>query len=172
MKLLCRKPHYIFILVLSTPYLLYIFAKRRWFGPRYDDEQFGRFLLDSGRFEGTVQWNGWKTLLIVPAIDDKPQVEALDRARNLWEDQPGWHARLTDYVILEKLSLKNSNWLADNENELTAEEFRTRMTIDCISLKDDGSVEFWYEDGGLFLGHSIVVHVEADDKLSWVEIAG
>jgi hypothetical protein len=172
LKLLRQKPHYIVFVILYSPRLLYVLARRHWFGPRYDDEQFGRFLLDSDRFDATVQWNGWEAVLFVPAIENKPLTRALERARDLWKDQSGWHSRLTDHVIQENLSLKNSNWLKKNENELTAEEFRARMIIDCISIDDDGLVEFWYHDGGLFWGHSIVVHVEADDKISWVEIAG
>ena len=61
------------------------------------------------------------------------------------------------------LSLAN-DWEADaagNEEreaeEITREDFMTRMELDAVQLYEDGAFDFWFNDGDLFWGHSIHV---------------
>jgi hypothetical protein len=60
--------------------------------------------------------------------------EALKAARELWQNQRGWNRRIRDYAVQELLPLKNENWLAEDEAELTPDEFKDRMTLESITV--------------------------------------
>jgi hypothetical protein len=45
------------------------------------------------------------------------------------------------------LPLKNDNWLDEDEAELTADRFEDRMTLESITVRADGSFDFWHKDG-------------------------
>ena len=58
------------------------------------------------------------------------------------------------------LELANE-WAADaDEEEVSREEFLSRMTLETIDVVENGSYDLWYNDGELFLGH--VIHVSGD----------
>jgi hypothetical protein len=95
--------------------------------------------------------------LTIPA-DSPDGVElALGVARSLWAAQREWSRRITDAAIKDFLDLKNESWLDEGESEPTQEEFAERMAVEAISIRADGSFEFWHDDGDLFWGHSIMV---------------
>jgi hypothetical protein len=45
--------------------------------------------------------------------------------------------------------------LEEGQDELLPEEFKARMTLDAITVRPDGSFEFWHRDGDMFWGHAI-----------------
>ena len=69
------------------------------------------------------------------------------------------------------LELYNDEW-SDEDEPIDADEFIRRMTLDTIVLKADGSADIDYDDGGMFLGHVIVLSLDADGKPSDATIAG
>ncbi len=46
------------------------------------------------------------------------------------------------------------------------------MTLTSISLSHDGEFEFWYDDGGLFWDHAIVISGDLKDGPTDATIAG
>ena len=60
--------------------------------------------------------------------------------------------------MTEFLGLKNDAWLDEDETKFSKEEFKERLTLNSITVQADGQFEFWYDDGDLFLGHSIRVN--------------
>ena len=137
-------------------------------------ERFGDLILDQsvGWFEGEAMWNG-QLIVVSFNTDEKEEVsEALRVAEKLWEEQSLWKRQVEDYAVQELLSLKNDNWLGDGESPLTAEEFKSRMSLQSITIDPDGSVEFWHDDGDLFWGHSIMISGSLDEGLTQADIPG
>lgn len=59
------------------------------------------------------------------------------------------------------MDLKNESWLGDGEQPVDAAEFQSRMTLESISVHEQGW-SFWHKDGGLFAGHSILISGDLD----------
>ena len=69
------------------------------------------------------------------------------------------------------LELYNDEW-SDEDEPIEADAFMRRMRLESIVLKADGSAEIHYEDGGMFLGHIIVVSLNAEGETQDATIAG
>lgn len=125
----------------------------------FQDSSFGELTLDRRLewFTGKAVWNGDEVSLNLSAKGREEVEEALATARSLWSSQELWHRRIGDFAVLELLRLKNDAWLDEDEAELTADQFKSKMKLETISVYPDGSFEFWHDDGDLFWGHSIQI---------------
>jgi hypothetical protein len=125
----------------------------------HKDPVLGTFTLDRrvNWFSGDVVWNGNPIPLQLSARDPAEVQEALKSAYSLWESQDAWNRRIRDYAAQELLPLKNRNWLGENEAELSADQFKDRMTLEAIAVAPGGSFDFWHNDGDLFGGHTIQI---------------
>jgi hypothetical protein len=122
-------------------------------------EQFGELTLDSAFdwFEGSANWNGTTIRLVFPVDEETLDDKALESAQALWVDQVKWKQSIESFATEGLLGIKNDAWIEEDEAEVTAEEFVSRITLEMISVASEGDFEFWYNDGDLFFGHSIVV---------------
>jgi hypothetical protein len=125
----------------------------------FRDKKLGDFTLDRrvNWFESQTQWGSTQIRLSLNVNTDLKANASLAVAHSLWESQKAWDERVRAYAVKELLSLKNENWLGDDEQELSAKEFDSKMTLESITVYPDGLLEFWYSDGDLFWGHSIRV---------------
>ncbi len=117
-----------------------------------------------------MEWHGCRPESAAPrllTIDPALQV-----ARALWKDQEQWARRIEDYAVQELLRLKNESWLDAEEVELTADQFKARMTLESITVEPDGSFDFWHDDGDLFCGHSIQVSGNLSEGPTDADIPG
>jgi hypothetical protein len=140
----------------------------------FDDDQFGKLVLDRrvAWYEAETEWCD-KTIRLSVTLSDSGAIEgALQVARALWRDQRQWAKRIEDYAVHELLPLKNENWLDDDEAELTADQFTSRMTLESVTVNPDGSFDFWHDDGDLFLGHAIQVSGSLSGGPSRADIPG
>jgi len=131
----------------------------------FSDDVFGDLVLDRSIewFESETKWNGETVRLTFPVNDERPDETALMTAKTLWSDQAAWKERTEQFAVKELLELKNGAWLEDDESEFTAERFIAAMTLTSISICPEGEFEFWYDDGDLFWGHSIMVSGNLQD---------
>jgi hypothetical protein len=137
-------------------------------------ERFGHLTLDRSIdwFEGTATWNG-ESVRIIFCTDESHDISAgLKIAEKLWEQQTAWKQRVDDFAVQELLPIKNDSWLGDGEMPLTPAQFKSRMTLESISVAADGRIEFWHHDGDLFLGHSIQISGSLDEGLTQADIPG
>ena len=136
--------------------------------------RFGNLTLDRsiGWFRGKVEWNRVLIEISFSSDDGKTIVDGLTTADALWNDQAGWKRKVDEYAVQELLPVKNDYWLDDDEEPLTPEQFKARMTLDSISLSSTGEFEFWHDDGDLFLGHSIQISGSLTDGLTRADIPG
>ncbi len=140
----------------------------------HEDGVFGTLTLDRSVdwYTAKTVWNGHSVKLncSVEAPDDLD--EALQIARSLWRDQDGWKQRIEDFAVAELLPLKNDNWLDEDEAEVTADQFRSRMTLEAVTVYPDGSFEFWHNDGDLFWGHAILIDGNLSEGPTGADIPG
>ena len=141
-----------------------------------EDQQFGTFTLDR-----LVNWHKAQTFWGVNSVclalnsdsgeETFPQ-DSLAHARTLWSEQERWDADIRDYMLKELLDLKNGNWLDEDEAELSKEEFLERVSLESVTVSSEGTFEFWYADGDLFGGHSIMVSGSLDGGINDAGIHG
>jgi hypothetical protein len=140
----------------------------------YEDAILGAFTLDRrlDRFTTDTVWNGAPVSLNLSAKEPADLQEALKTAHSLWETQDMWNQRIRDYAVQELLSLKNGDWLGDDEAEITADQFKDRMTLEAITVYPDGSFVFWHDDGNLFWGHCIQISGSLSEGPTDADIPG
>ncbi|MBL9161026.1 MAG: DUF2262 domain-containing protein [Verrucomicrobiales bacterium] len=123
------------------------------------DPLLGKFVLNRGLnwFESTVDWCGSPISLTINAEIPIEVEKSLVGAKELWDSQEEWHQRVLTCASKHLLSLKNEGWLQMGEPDLTEGEFLKMLTLESISIEPDGLFEFWFDDGEIFFGHSIMV---------------
>ena len=60
----------------------------------------------------------------------------------------------------------------EDEDELCADEFIRRIRIESVNVSQDGEFELYYDDGGIFAGHVIIVSGNMDKGLYDAQFAG
>ena len=122
------------------------------------EEGLGTFALDRrvDWFETSIDWLGSSVSLTFDKDEDR--AETLRRAKDLLASAPDWDRRVREYAAADLLDCAN-DW-AEDEEEITREQFIQRMELESIEIRADGSFEFWFADGDMFYGHSI--HVSGD----------
>jgi hypothetical protein len=79
-------------------------------------------------------------------------------------------AAMTD----EMLALKNDAWLDDEEDEqeLSEEEFRQRITFSDLVFYADGSAAIYCDDDEMFFGHTIEIQVNKNGEFRAAQLVG
>ncbi len=123
------------------------------------DQRFGAFHLDrrTGDYNGTAGWNAEPVRLTLRVEMSGEPSACLNIARELWSSSEDWNRRIVECAVAGLLDLKNESWLEPGEENVTADELRRRLQLEAISVDGHGEFEFWFADGGLFGGHSILV---------------
>lgn len=141
-----------------------------------NDQQFGTFTLDRriNWHEAQTFWGRESVRLTLNSegMDEAFPRDSLAHAKTLWSEQQRWGRDIRSYMVNKLLDLKNDSWLEEDEAELTAEEFLQRVALESIAVSSNGSFEFWYNDGDLFWGHSIMVHGSLEGGLDDAGIHG
>jgi hypothetical protein len=141
------------------------------------DEQFGTLTLQREprwkRYLGRAKWGDDLVWLDTGATDDEePDPEALAVASALWADQPGWDARLRDFIVQELLDYRNEAGLEDGDDPLGADELRTRIRLTNVTVYAGGGFTLWYDDDDLFWDHTIEVTGSLHEGLDYAILQG
>jgi hypothetical protein len=124
-----------------------------------ENPRFGVFTLNRSVnwFCGASLWAG-KRIELNLSMENSDSVEELFAvATQIWDSEEEWNDKIVEYAVKSLLPLKNDVWLEEDEMELNADQFGERMSLNSITIYPDGAFEFWYDDGGMFLGHLIMV---------------
>lgn len=126
----------------------------------FKDADLGKFTLDRsiGMFEADTKWCGGFVSLRIEGSSVPDAQNALRTARSLWAEQTVWDQRIKTFSTEQMLELKNNNWLEDDEQEITPEEFASRIEVTSIFVNADGSFKISCSDDGMFHDHWITVH--------------
>ncbi|WP_339729525.1 DUF2262 domain-containing protein [uncultured Gimesia sp.] len=123
----------------------------------YTDPQLGIFTLnrDHNIFTTKTQWQNQNVELTLNVSDLDELDAALQTAHQLWDQQADWKQRVRDYLVQELLPFKNESWRDDGEAEIDAQQFNSNIDLETILVNDDGSFEFWFDDGEMFGYHML-----------------
>jgi hypothetical protein len=135
---------------------------------------FGRMILDRrvNWFEGKAIWHDSEVRIALD-MDDAESFESVEGiAAGVWQIHGRWQRELEEVAVRELLSVKNESWLEDGEGPISRDEFLARMKLESVTVRADGTVEFWHEDGDLFWGHMIKVEGNVREGCKWAGIEG
>jgi hypothetical protein len=108
-------------------------------------------------FIGKAKWTDKKVELVF-SVDHNGEIEqGLIVAKTLWNSQDEWDSKIKSFASKELLGLKNESWLDIGEKKLTSSQFKDRLTVKSVLFYEEGSFEFFFDDGELFGGHSVQV---------------
>ncbi|WP_437192852.1 DUF2262 domain-containing protein [Planctomicrobium sp. SH527] len=140
----------------------------------FQDRRLGTFTLDRRieSYEAQINWQKRKVSLTLDAMEPEELADLLAVARRLFDEQAEWTRKTKDYAVLELLEEKAADWQADFGVRLTAQKFKSFMTLNSISIKRDRTFEFWYDDGDLYGGHYITLSGDFEHGLTEARIAG
>ncbi len=132
-----------------------------------NDRYFGTLTLDRSLDE----YSGVKTLgtgtyglsIDCTACDDPSQVLTEENKKRLRCIESSLSV-IADSAANDLLDIFNSNW--NEDKPLTKAQFLSRIRLTDVSLGDD-LITLYFDDGGLFLGHLIEVHVDGAKNEIW-----
>jgi hypothetical protein len=140
----------------------------------FDDPMFGTFTLDRriNWFSGKGVWNGTPVKIHLDGKETNEAQAALKTARALWQSQGDWDQRVRDYAVRQLLARKNDDWLGEGEEEVSPEQFKARMKLQSITVRQDDEFEFFHDDGDLFWGHAIQISGSLSKGLTGADTPG
>ncbi|MBK1792578.1 DUF2262 domain-containing protein [Persicirhabdus sediminis] len=124
-----------------------------------DSRGLGRFTLDRrvGWFEGEARWGLRKIRLNLTPTDVSDPSGVIGRAEELWGQRKTLTRQACEVAASTLLEVKNASWLNEGEQPMSKDKFMRKMKLESITVEEDGSFDFWFEDGDIFWGHSIEV---------------
>jgi hypothetical protein len=125
-----------------------------------------------GWFEGRAEWCGQDVKISLSCTRSEDPTAVLDVATRLFKEQARWDRLVREYAVEQLLPLKNDSWLDEDEEEISAAEFLSKMSLESISLDEEGDLTFWHNDGDLFWGHAIQISGNLTDGLKNADIPG
>lgn len=108
------------------------------------------------------------------ASEEKELKKVIARAEAIVGELATLDKKAKQAAVDDLLELKNDAWLDEDndEEEVDAKEFKSKMRLEGISIYDDGSSEWYYADGDLFWGHTILMDLSKSGEFSNAHIAG
>lgn len=134
------------------------------------DPNFGAWIFDamSRSYSASVEQDGVVLRYTLRGEETTPRIARADEHRRSAKTliQEACH------IAADKLLQKANEWAKSNDPPVyyTHESFIARMTIDTIEVDADRFI-YYFDDGDLFWGHSIIVTV-LDDGTTDAEFAG
>lgn len=113
-------------------------------------------------FQADVEWKDQTVQLTYDNGGEAAMKAAQEAALSLMADPAGWDERVRSLAADKLLSLAN-DWAregaeeGEEPEEVNREQFMERMELESIQVAPDGGLDFWFNDGELFWGHSIHV---------------
>jgi hypothetical protein len=123
-------------------------------------------------YTSTLDIAGIEVRLTLYANADDDLEPALRRAREILTNLTTCEREVREHAVEALLSLKNEAWLEEGDSPITEGQFRQQMTLETIVFYPEGDVTFYYQDGGLFWGHTIEVGLDAEGNFTHADIPG
>ncbi len=121
--------------------------------------KFGSFELDRSVnwYEAAVKW-GKRPIQLTLQIEDYSSLDKfIETAEAVWSDRKQLRDASMDLAVTKLLKLKNRSWLGDGEKPLTESQFLKRLKLRGIYIMPRRRFALDFDDGDLFLGHSVIV---------------
>lgn len=121
-------------------------------------------------FSGYFSWLGGKADIIIGCDDDDPDgKKALSQLEKIYRDGEKFDMEARKFAA-KQLTETARDWAQhdcdccceehehEHEHEITEEEFAKRLSHPGIDIDGDGSFTLYYDDDGMFLGHTVAVN--------------
>lgn len=131
-----------------------------------------RYNPEYNHYKGQITFQQRQVLIYIETDDRDNITSLLDRADRCFCQLDIYAENAKDYAVWGLLEIKNQSWLDEDEEPLTAEQFKTCMTLESLVISSDGGVQFYYNDGDLFWGHCILIIIDSSDRFVKAEISG
>lgn len=130
-------------------------------------------LLGWWRTRSTVPLGGSDQVVLTLSVYGDPDLPAgrFDEAAGVLRrlDPRALRRSVAEYY----LDLYNDTWCQDDDDEdLDHEGFCARIRPTSVDFDEEGGVEIYFDDGGLFLGHTIVMRLDAELRPADLKLAG
>ncbi len=121
--------------------------------------------------KGSFIWNGRKvSMSVVP--DEATLEDALALARRLLENFDDFSRRSKDELLKECFAMYNDDWRQEGDPVLTAEEFLGNFHLTAINILGDKSVDFFYDESGMFGNHCMIPQIFDGENFDGVMMYG
>jgi hypothetical protein len=150
-----------------------------WYNPvTLHSEEFGDMVLDKELLWFTVekQWRRKPVQINLKMQDENEDpAEGLAILEQFWKKKATWDKKLRAFAAKELLTLANDWASSDDEHPgkvWTEESFADALQNESITMQTDGSFEIWYDDGGIFFGHAVVVSGDIQNGAAKAKMEG
>jgi hypothetical protein len=139
-----------------------------------EHKTFGTFTFERnfGWYTARTKFQRTKVVLQLSAQEQSDAEAAAKVAQELFKNAAAWKKRILNYATDQLLSVKNDDWLDDDETPLTARQFKAALVLESVNASPDGNFTFWYSDGELFGGHGIEISGSLTDGPNDASIQG
>lgn len=135
------------------------------------ENELGSFSLERqwNWFDGTIQWCRKPCNVLIDVEEGSTDcTSAMDILRRICADDTAFDARVRRQVCDQTMDLLR-DWY---EEEITEEEYMQRLGTPLITISEDGDIDFSFETGGLYAGHSLIASVDEAGKVKSADLAG
>lgn len=123
-----------------------------------EDEQFGKLKFDraAGWFTAQARWGRRRIEVNLVANRSTAHGKSLQHAKAIFAAHREWAPQLAERIA-DLHSLWLESWREADDKRLTAKQFAAKIRVESVTVEQSGAFEFWFDDGDLFGGHSVVV---------------
>lgn len=125
-----------------------------------------------GWYEGltrSAEGRDVKTGIDLAVVESKAVLQqAADQVGFLLGDS----AKAKEFACDKLLGIKNESWLGEGEQPLSRAEFVSHLQLESISINDEGGMQLFFLDNGLFRGHAVVISMTVDGVFFDADIFG
>lgn len=102
------------------------------------DAALGRIEYDRkfGWFAGQAEWCGHVVEVSLACARPENPTAVLEAATRLFAEQSQWNRRVREYAVEQLLPRRNDSWLDEDDTELLADEFLSKMSLESISVDE------------------------------------
>ncbi|MEI0540540.1 DUF2262 domain-containing protein [Brachyspira pulli] len=140
----------------------------------YKDEELGDFELNKSIncFEKNMSWIDNNDISVsFDDIDEELNKKSIDVIKKILANKKDIDKKLKEYIAENMLEDAN-NWNDDAEKpHISKEDFSKLIALTYITISED-IITFWFDDGDIFWGHSIVVESDYDFNFAEPYIIG
>ena len=101
-------------------------------------------------------------------IAEKNHIRKLD---DIYGNLLTFDSKVREYAAEELLELAY-DWMNDDMNEISKEEFMKKIGMPIIDIYNDGSMSLMYDSDGMFTDHVITIGVNANGDFEKATIEG
>jgi hypothetical protein len=142
--------------------------------PPIDDPTIGTFTFDELlQWFYTEQPGGTRLAsLRIKTADRERANTLLDVARALLSDLEAIDRNCKQFAAHRLLDLKNHEWREPGQVIIPEGRFIASISLESVSIDSQGAMTAYYQDGGMFGGHTIVIELGIDHTPMNADLAG